>query len=214
MFDSRSNASPTAITCFLLSGERCVTIPFPLKPGPQPFPLQLPFDRLGTIGRIRPYIPPRFCGQQELLEDLTIMHGRIRPRLLRNEPVRFIHVHRILIPVMILPMLDRPACLYVLLPVLGRLVLPFCQTLPCFNLAFSSRVWRCWGTGTSEASINWPPRAWKPWAASYAANCAKRVASTWACAKVSRNNQMVLASRIRYSKSRPKNRRNDRRARI
>ena len=37
--------------------------------------------------------------------------------------------------------------------------------VPACTVAFSSRVFRCLGTGTSEASMSWPPRACTPGAA-------------------------------------------------
>jgi hypothetical protein len=51
-----------------------------------------------------------------------------------------------------LAVLLRPACVAILLAQLGRLLLPLRRRLSAFTASFSSRLLRCFGTGTIVAS--------------------------------------------------------------
>jgi len=71
--------------------------------------------------------------EQDGREDLTVMHRRIRDRILANQFVLLVDVHMILIPIVTGPMLLRPARLRIFLPAFGGVFLPLGRALPGFD---------------------------------------------------------------------------------
>ena len=75
-----------------------------------------------------------------------------------HQLVPTVHVDMVLVTVMALAVLLGPPRLDILLAPLCRLVLPACRRARLYR-AFSSRLLRCLGTATIEASMIWPPIA-------------------------------------------------------
>lgn len=94
--------------------------------------LQLPKLFLRTIRRVRPHIPTAVVLIQKFLKDLTVMNRRRSNLIIPNQLVLHIHIYMVLIPVIVLSILLRPASIGILLTLL--LLAPTLRHLPCLNL--------------------------------------------------------------------------------
>jgi len=159
--------------------------------------LQLSFHGLGTIRRIGPDITSRLSGEEDVLKDLTVMNGGIRHGIPPTELVGVIHVHMIVVPLVIHPMLHGPSRLRVFLPPFGWLRLPLCRALAGFDTGVVRARVALFRHGHQRGINQLPPTRCKPCAARYASNCSNKVATACARVRGSRNSQMVLASGMR-----------------
>lgn len=126
------------------------------------------------------------------------MHRRIRHRIAPNELVLFIDIDMILVAIVTYTMLDGPPVLRIFLTGLGGMALPVGGCMgPVLMAAFSSLVFRRFGAGMSEASMSWPPRAFKPYELSRVSNCTNKASIIPVWVKVSRKSRMVFASGMR-----------------
>ena len=78
-------------------------------------------------------------------------------------------------------------------------------SLPALISLFSSRVLRCFGTGTRVASMICPPRAWRPWERRYDSNISKRSSITPALRSRTLKKATVVASGILFITPSPTN---------
>ena len=115
------------------------------------------------------------------------MNRRVRHLVTPDQLVLAVNAHVVLVAIVTLAVLLRPARLRVLLPTFGRLVGPGLGVSPRLICSFSSRRLRWMGTATIDASMIWPAaHGLKALAFEIASKSSNRVSIIPACDNCSR----------------------------
>ena len=112
---------------------------------------------VSTSRRCRPTRRCHVVRRKQLIKHLAVMHRRVRHPVAPYQFVSTIDADVILVAIVALAVLLRPARLRVLLATLGRHIRPGLGRLVTLDLLVSSRPLRCTGTATIDASMIWPP---------------------------------------------------------
>ena len=113
-----------------------------------------------AVSAVRPHTQSRVVPIQDIVEDLAVVLRRVA-HMAPHQLVPTVHVDMVLVTVRLLPASWSTAPRHPF-----GAALPACPpsagVSPAFIRAFSSRLLRCLGTATIEASMIWPPIAREP----------------------------------------------------
>src|SRR6266516_7527853 len=90
---------------------------------------QARLDLERAVGAVRPDLLAGVGEVEHIVQLLTVVHGRVRRIPFADQLVRLVHADMVLVAVEALVVPLRPACVVVLLGILGRLLLPSLRRL-------------------------------------------------------------------------------------
>src|SRR4249920_3795492 len=164
MLDACTDPALGAVRSRLRPRQRMVAAPAPMNTAPKAAGLELHLGLGRAIGAVAEHICRRVALGQERVERLAVVDRRIGHLVAPDQLVLGVRIHVVLVAKEALAVLLRPAGVAVLLAQFGGLLLPGRGVSPTFTVSFSSRLLRCFGTGTIVASTICPPRAMYPFA--------------------------------------------------
>src|SRR5436190_9507362 len=109
--------------------QRTITCSAPLDTTLQALLLQARLDLERAVGAVRPDLLAGVGEVENIVQLLTVVHGRVRRIPFADQLVRLVHADMVLVAVEALVVPLRPARVLVLLGILGRLLLPSLRRL-------------------------------------------------------------------------------------
>ena len=134
MLDPCPNARPTSVDCFLPIIQRAIVGSLAVYPARQARGLDTGFNVFRPVDAVGPHAACRVVRRKQFIQHLAVMHRRVRHPVAPYQFVSTIDAGVILVAIVALAVLLRPARLRVLLATLGRLVIPGLGRLATLDL--------------------------------------------------------------------------------